>query len=257
MIIVDTVEIFLADNYVRCELSDGKKYRILLKDYENLPFECKPESRLENITIDTDKIGLSETNGYFDGDCAGFLAFLSKKYTIYKSAISKVALTDVPKKQLFQKLYFAFRKNSPGTDPGLLKTLCLLVCGEFEAQGYLDDRRYAADKAKYLKEYKKYGSGKIKQHLYQKGIPSDIINEILEDESFSDEESELSNMTGLLEKKYGANLDRLDKSDKNEIQKAVNMLVRNGYRYPSARNAVAAFTDKDIDYMIDYMEDED
>ena len=249
MTVVNEVEIFLSDNYVKIGLSDGKKYRILLKDYENLPFGCSPDSRLDNIKIDTDKLGQSETNGHFDGDCVGFLGFLSKKYAIYKSAIAKVALTDIPKKQLFQKLYFGVRQNSPGTDPETLKTLCGLVCGEFEAHGYIDDRRYALDKAKYLKEYKKYGNGKIKEHLYHKGIPPDIINEILEDEYFSDEEGELSNMRNLLKKKYGENLSRLDRSDRNEVQKAVNMLIRNGYKYQDAKNAVAELAEFDIDYM--------
>ena len=250
---INTVEIFLSDNYVRIELSDGKKYRILLKDYENLPFECNPESRLENIKIDTEKIGLSETNGYFDGDCAAFLGFLSKKHAIYKSAIAKVALTDIPKKQLFQKLFFAVRKNG-GIDTETAKTLCALVCAEFEAHGYIDDRRYAAEKAKYLKEYKKYGKGKIKEQLYQKGIPGDIINETLEDEYFSDEEEELSNMRELLEKKYGKQLDKMDKSDKNAAQKAISMLVRNGYRYQAAKNEIAKLLEETD---IDYMEDED
>ena len=252
MIIVNTVEIFLSDSYVRLELSDGKKYRILLKDYENLPFGCKPDSRLENTIIDTDKISLSETNGYFEGDCAAFLGFLSKKYAIYKSAIAKVALADVPKKQLFQKLFFAVRKNSPEADAGQLKTLCGLVCAEFEARGYVDDRRYAQNKAKYLKDYKKYGNGKIKEQLYQKGIPPDIISETLEDEYFSDEEGEFSNMRTLLRKKYGENLDRMDKSDKNAVQKAITMLVRNGYRYQAAKNALAEIVDEtDIDFMED------
>ena len=246
---VNSVEIFLSDNYVRIDLSNQKKYKILLKDYENLPFECAPDSRLENITIDTEKLGLSATNEYFQGDCIGFLGFLSKKYAIYKSAISKVALSDVPKKQLFFKLYFALRKNSPETDTEILKTLCGLVCGEFEANGYIDDRRYALEKAKYLKEYKKYGIGKIKEQLYQKGISSDIISEILEDEAFLDEGGELDNMRNLLTKKYGENLNRLNKSERSDIQKAINMLIRNGYKYQAAKNAVFDFIDDaDVDF---------
>jgi len=252
MIVVNAVEIFLSDNFAQIELSNGKKYKILLRDYENLPFECRPGSRLENIAIDVDKIGLNETNQHFDGDCAGFLAFLSRKYSIYRSAISKVALSDVPKKQLYQKLYFAVYQNNKNskteTGPEILKALCGLVCDEFEAAGYIDDRRYAADKAKSLKEYKKYGNGKIKEYLYQKGIPSDIINETLEDEFFGDENGDLENMRGLLKKKYGENLNRLDKSDRADIQKAINMLIRSGYKYQQAKNAVADFTDTEIEY---------
>jgi len=276
MIVVNNVEIFPSDSAVHIDLSTGKKYKILLKDYENLPFECKSNSRLENITIDVNKINLNKTNQYFDGDCVAFLIFLARKYSIYRSAISKVAMTDVPKKQLFQKLYFAvyqnyknqkntnkyksnINNNTVEIEPDMLKTLCGLVCDEFEAAGYVDDRRYALDKAKYLKEYKKYGVGKIKEYLYQKGIPSDIINEILEDEFFSDEDGDLENMRGLLKKKYGENLNRLDKSDRNALQKAIHMLVRNGYKYQEAKNAVFGFIDDnniDFRYAVENEDDE-
>jgi len=265
MITVNAAEIFPGDNAVHISLSNGKKYKILLRDYENLPFDCKSDSLLENIKIDVGKINLSETNQYFDGDCIEFLTFLSRKYTIYRSAISKVALTDIPKKSLMAKLYFSYgqylkksnqnksinnKNNKIEIEPETLKTLCALVCDEFEASGYIDDKRYALDKAKYLKEYKKYGNGRIKEYLYQKRIPSDIINEILEDEFFSDEDGDRENMRNLLKKKYGGNLERLDKSDRNDINKAINMLIRNGYKYQDAKNAVADFIDNtDIDFI--------
>jgi len=247
MVIVNTIEINPPENLALAELSNGKKYKILLKDYENLPFECRPGSRLENITIDTDKINLSETNLYFDGDCVGFLSFLSRKYSIYRSAITKAAISDLPKKQLYSKLYFAvFRNDKTKIEPDILKALCSLVCDEFEAAGYIDDRRYAADKARYLKEYKKYGNGKIKEFLYHKGVPSDIISEILEDDLFTDEDGELENMRALLKKKYGEPPGRLDSSDRADIQKAINLLIRGGYKYQQAKSAVAFFTDAEL-----------
>ncbi|MCL2095753.1 MAG: recombination regulator RecX [Oscillospiraceae bacterium] len=252
MITVNATEIFLSENSVHIELSNGKKYKILLKDYENLPFECKNSSRLENIIIDTDKINLNETNKYFndlDGDCVEFLAFLSKKYNIYRSAISKVALTDMPKRQLYQKLCFGVYKNIKNNNTEIckdtIKNLCSLVCDEFEAAGYINDGRYAEDKAKYLKEYKKYGNNKIREYLYLKGIESDIISEVLDDNFFNDVEIEFENMRNLLKKKYGENLERLDKSDRNNINKALSMLIRNGYKYQDAKKA--------LDY--DYTED--
>jgi SOS response regulatory protein OraA/RecX len=228
MITVNAAEIFLSENSVCIELSNSKKYKILLKDYENLPFECRSDSLLDSEHVE-------------------FLKFLSMKRNIYRSAISKVALTDIPKKQLFRKLYFAVyqnsKKNNTEADTETLKDLCSLVCDEFEELGYINDRRYAEDKSRYLKEYKKYGNGRIKEYLYQKGIASDIINETLEDEFFSDENADLENMRNLLKKKYGENLNRLDKSDRNGIQKAIHMLVRNGYKYQDARKAFEDFAD--------------
>jgi len=247
MVIVNTIEIIPQENLALAGLSNGKKYKILLRDYDNLPFLCRPGSRLENITIDTDKITLSETNQYFDGDCVEFLSFLSRKYSIYRSAITKIAISDVPKKQLYQKLYFAvLQNNKTKIEPDILKALCSLVCDEFEAAGYVDDRRYAADKARYLKEYKKYGNGKIKEYLYHKGVPSDIINEILDGEFFADEGAELENMRALLKKKYGEPPGRLDRADRAGVQKAVNLLIRGGYKYQQAKNAVAEFTGADL-----------
>jgi len=234
MTAVNSVEIFSSDNAAHISLSNGKKYKVLLKDYENLPFECK-------------------SNSLLDGEYCDFLIFLSRKYSIYKSAISKIAMTDIPKRQLFQKLYLSYRQYLKNEiEPETLKTLCGLVCDEFEAAGYIDDRKYALDKAKYLKEYKKYGNGRIKEYLYQKSVPTDIINETLEDEFFSDEDGDAENMRSLLTKKYGENLNRLDKSDRNDIQKAISMLIRNGYKYQDAKNAVADFTDgADEDYIED------
>ena len=239
MITVNTTDIFPSDNCVHIGLSNGKKYKILLKDYENLPFECKENSLLDDERIDS-------------------VIFLSRKYSVYKSAISKIALTDIPKKQLYQKLYFSYKqylKNEIESET--LKTLCALVCDEFESSGYIDDRRYAFDKARYLKEYKKYGNNKIKEYLYQKGIPSDIISETLEDEFFAGGDGNLENMQNLLKKKFGENLNRLDKSDRNDIQKAINMLIRNGYKYQEAKNAVFdLIEDENIDFRYS-AEDED
>lgn len=237
MITVNSADVFPSENAVYIGLSDGEKYRILLKDYENLPFNCKPDDCI-------------------DGKCIDGLIYFSKKYNIYKSAIAKLALTDIPKKQLFQKLYFAVRQKykDDKTEPETLRDLCGLVCDEFEESGYIDDRRYASNKAKYLKEYKKYGAGRIKEYLYQKGIPADIINETLDDGFFSDDEGDLENMRALLKKKYGVNLERLDKSDCKAVQKAIHLLVRAGYKYQQAKNAVAAFLDEANTDYTDYTE---
>jgi SOS response regulatory protein OraA/RecX len=232
-------------------LSDGKNYKILLKDYESLEFECGPGSAL-------------------DGESAGLLVFLSRKYAIYRSALSKVAMTDIPKKLLESKLYYAYknaesRRGAPGSprpagqqaaiEPEALKILCALVCDEFEAAGYINDRRYALDKARYLKETKKYGKNKIKAYLYQKRIASDIIAEILEDGFFDDEETDFENMRVLLRKKYGADLEKLDKSDRKDISKAINMLVRGGYKYQQAKKALESLTEcEDYEECEDYGE---
>jgi|GEM_PF-1090187 len=249
MITVNTLDIFTSDNSVHIGLSNGKRYKILLKDYENLPFECKSDSMLENIFIDVSKIGLYDTNKYFDGDCVGFLSFLSQKYSIYNAAVSKVAMTDIPKRMLRTKLFVTYTKylkkyneyktpeNQIEIDTDTMKSLCITVCDEFEQLGYIDDKRYAFDKAKYLKEYKKYGNEKIKNYLFTKSIPRDIILEVMDDEFFHDEDTDNENMKNLLVKKYGENLHKLNR-DKKDIIKAINMLIRNGYRFPEAKTAV-------------------
>ena len=103
MVKVESVNIFVSENSAVIELSTEKKYKILLGDYDNLPFVCTHGSPLENIEIDVEKAELNDTNRFFDGDCVNFLRFLSRKYNIYSSAMSKVAFTDMSKKGLYQK----------------------------------------------------------------------------------------------------------------------------------------------------------
>ena len=45
-------------------------------------------------------------------------------------------------------------------------------------------------------------------------------------------------MQGLLARKFRTGI---DKSDRNEMSKAVNLLARNGYSYGQAKKAVAEF----------------
>ena len=248
MVKIETVNIFVSENAAVIELSNGKKYKILLGDYDNLPFVCTHGSPLENIEIDVEKIELSDTNGFFNGDCVNFLRFLSRKYNIYSSAMSKIAFTDMSKKGLYQKLYYAVLQNQrkpvaegrkpAQIEPEELKNLCALVCDEFERAGYVNDKKYALEKAKYLKECKKYGKNRIKEYLYQKGASKDAIDEALEDEFFEDEEGDSANMQGLLARKFRSGI---DKYDRNEVSKAVNLLARNGYSYGQAKKAVAEF----------------
>lgn len=242
MIKVETVDMIISENAARITLTTGERYKILLDDYDNLPFACMKGSPLENITIDAEKAEATETNRFFDGDCAAFLCFLSRKHSIYSAALSKVSFADTSKKQLYQKLYYGALKNK-SVAPEELKNLCAIVCDEFERAGYINDEKYALDKAKYLKEYKKYGTNKIKDYLYQKGVPKSAIDEALEDEFFTSEEAEendLENMRALLNRKFRAGIDG---SDRNAVAKAINLLARNGYSYSQAKKAVTEFAE--------------
>ena len=236
---VESVEISLSANAATIKLNTDKRYKILLKDYENLPFECAKGSPLENIIIDVEKAESTVTNRHFDGDTAAFLRFLSRKYTLYNAAMSKAAFTDMSKKSLYQKLYYGALKNKVPIEPTELKELCELVCDEFEDAGYVNDTRYALDKAKQLKEYKKYGKNKIKEYLYQKGVSKASIDEALEDEFFEDEDGDFENMLSLLNRKYRRS--GIDKTDRNATAKAINLLSRNGYSYAQAKKAVTEF----------------
>lgn len=249
MLKVESVDIMPSQNAAVLTLSTGRKYKILLGDYDNLPFTCMNSSPLENIQIDAEKAESTATNRFFDGDCAVFLRFLSRKYSIYSQAMSKVAFTDMSKKGLYQKLYYGILQNQRKPDskqsvkiePEELKVLCELICDEFEEAGYINDNKYALERAKYLKEYKKYGTNRIKDDLYQKGVAKSAIDEALEDEFFTNEEAEESdaeNMQALLSRKFRSGI---DKSDRKEVAKAVNLLSRNGYSYAQAKKAVTEF----------------
>lgn len=100
--------------------------------------------------------------------------------------------------------------------------------------GLLDDEKFARDFAEMLFNRKKYGSRRVKQELYLKGIDRDIISEILEE--YADEDDAEEKIHSVLERRY---------PDFNEDEKvkrrAVAALQRLGYGFDEIRRAMQSF----------------
>jgi regulatory protein len=98
-------------------------------------------------------------------------------------------------------------------------------------RGVVDDLRYAVNRAEYMKDIKNYGPRRIRQALYEKGVPAEIIRQALEEEQFEDFSV---NLDSLLAKKYKAS----QLSDKDKRLKAIQALYRHGYEQQDISAAI-------------------
>lgn len=105
--------------------------------------------------------------------------------------------------------------------------------------GYLSDERYARLYAVELKERKKYGTGRIRQELFRKGISREIIENVLSETEKNDE----SVICDILRKKYP----RFGEDEKIR-NRAINALIRYGYRIPEIKNAMNLFDNEAQEY---------
>lgn len=94
--------------------------------------------------------------------------------------------------------------------------------------GYLDDRRFAKGYAAELQRLKGFGKRRIIQELYRKKVSRDIIDEVLEEMEFSDEE-----LVEIIKRKYLRYL-----VDEKGVKKTVNALIRRGYSYGEIKSAL-------------------
>lgn len=108
-----------------------------------------------------------------------------------------------------------------------------------EEYGYLSDERFARLYAAELKERKKLGKIRIKQELLRKGIDRDIIENVLS-ETEEDAETEIAE---LLRKKYPR-----FSQDERMKNRAINALIRYGYRIYDIKNAMNMFDNSEEEY---------
>ena len=90
-------------------------------------------------------------------------------------------------------------------------------CTEYN---FINDEDFAHRKAADLKNLKKYGKNRIKNELYVLGIDSYIIDEVISEMNFEDEEERLY---PLVAKKLGDNLER------KNIDKCIRYFIYRGY----------------------------
>ncbi len=98
--------------------------------------------------------------------------------------------------------------------------------------GLIDDTRLATRLSEQMSEAN-ISKREAYAKLYQKGIPTDIIKSVLEDTEFD----EASQIEAIIQKKYRNKL-----SDKDSIQKVYAALIRKGFSYSAARDAIKKYT---------------
>lgn len=111
------------------------------------------------------------------------MAFTRTKKT--RSPLDPPALLDYAVKSLSSKMKSVRdlrRKLADRAEPGESGEAAIeAVILKLKDLGYLSDERFAADYTRLRKENDKFGRRRVQQHLFQKGIASDLSNKTLTD----------------------------------------------------------------------------
>ncbi len=116
--------------------------------------------------------------------------------------------------------------------------ICFEVCTRLAELGIINDRRYAEKLCRKLYETKKYGSYRVKQEMRLKGIPAEIIDEVMEE--FSEDDDSFERLERLVEQKYERYL-----VDRKGVNKVKNALARMGYSYGEIKEVLDLY---DLDF---------
>lgn len=208
---------------------DEKIYRIHSGDYSAFPFPCDKGGKYDCGELFELSVGRELQ---YTGNRTEILTFLARKFKIYSSAIGKIAAADVTRKGLIKKLYELYRTQNIEKDE--LYNLCAAVVDKFVEAGYINDAEYARKYALYQKESKHWGKRKISEYLYSKGIASDTIREVLDDEEFDDSKEDILYH---LNRKYSPH----DLSDRKVYMKITGALNRLGFSFGEIKSALAEF----------------
>ncbi len=106
-----------------------------------------------------------------------------------------------------------------------------------QEQGLLDDEKYARKLAAYYLESKKWGSRRVFQELYRRGIDRELIQEALEACAVDPRPQILA----IIERKYAAALEDGWKGR----QRTAAALARMGYSYDDINAALAAYGEEE------------
>ena len=106
-----------------------------------------------------------------------------------------------------------------------------MVVYKLQRENLLDDASFSEQWARYRSQGK-YGSRRIYQELRQKGVPEETARNALES---IDEEDQMAQAV-LLAKK-GLSRPKAGEDPRKTLQRAVNMLIRRGYDWDTAKQA--------------------
>lgn len=104
--------------------------------------------------------------------------------------------------------------------------------------GYLDDEKYARNLVKYLDQTRNMSKNHIKQEMFKRGIPNEIINSVMQDYEFDN----VSCVVDLILTKYR---NKLNNEDGNK--KVIASLMRKGFSYSDIKNAFYRIENEEYD----------
>lgn len=104
--------------------------------------------------------------------------------------------------------------------------------------GYLDDEKYARNLVKYLAQTRNMSKNHIKQEMFKRGIPNEIIIFVMEDYEFDN----VSCVVDLILTKYR---NKLNNEDGNK--KVIASLMRKGFSYSDIKNAFYRIENEEYD----------
>jgi regulatory protein len=111
-------------------------------------------------------------------------------------------------------------------------------------QGHLDDARFARLFVQDKRELDQWGSDRIRQVLYTRGVDADVVEGALaerEQEHEEDSGGELDRALAVLRRRFPS-----PSSDRRERERALGVLLRKGYDSDVAIEAIAAHM-RDLD----------
>ena len=113
--------------------------------------------------------------------------------------------------------------------------ICYEVVNDLSRLGLIDDRRYAKKCAEYFLTRKLWGKYRAREEMRRRGIPSELIDEALEE---YDEGSD-DRLREPIEKKYARKL-----ADENGVNKVKAALARQGFSYDEIKRVLAEYEEE-------------
>lgn len=113
--------------------------------------------------------------------------------------------------------------------------ICYEVVNDLSRLGLIDDRRYAKKCAEYFLTRKLWGKYRACEEMRRRGIPSELIDEALEEYDEGSDER----LRELIEKKYARKL-----ADENGVNKVKAALARQGFSYDEIKRVLAEYEEE-------------
>lgn len=187
----------------------------------------------ERLSVDLNAVGdlaLYDGRELGDEELASLRGY-SKRFGAKERALRLLEKRQMSRRELIKKLV------EQGEDEKSAEYAADLM----ERIGAINDREYAGAVARHYKRMG-YGSGRVRQELMRRGIDREYWAEAI------DEAPENSGkLDALLERK----LRNADLSDRKEVKKATDMLLRRGFSWPEIKEALGRYTDALNDYTED------